>query len=77
MSKEDDWIEVCWCPSGHKIIRPWKEFPNGLYGQTTMCPTCQRIFIVSHAILRDRDTERWITNEGYQLQQTTIQEFYE
>ena len=81
MSKDDDWVEVCWCTCGHKIIQDHKPFPHGLYGQQITCPRCKKEFVVCHAILRDRVMDdgllELLTHEAYQLRQSIIEEFYE
>ena len=81
MTNTNDWVEVCWCTCGYKIIQDWKPFPLGLYGQEITCSRCKKQFIVTHSILRDRDMSEGLlellTHEAYQLQQSTIQEFYE
>ena len=73
-------IEVTWCTCGTKIIRPR---PEKLFGERIICPShlCKKEFIVTHSILRDRDTDEGVleyeTNKAFQPRQSTLQEFIE
>ena len=79
----EDWVEVTWCSCGEKIIRPWKKHPDGLHGNKITCPShlCKKEFIVTHAILKDRDTDEGVleyeTNKAFQPRQSTLTEFLE
>ena len=77
----ENWIEVTWCSCGMKIVQPWKKHPNGLYGNKITCPShlCKKEFVVTHAILKDRDTPEGIleieTHKGFQPRQSILEEF--
>ena len=82
----EDWVEVTICTHcGTKIIRDYKPRPNGLYGNLIKCPSfiCGKEFVVTHAILRDREPRRGLsifeieTERGCQPRQSTLQEFIE
>ena len=79
----EDWIEVTWCSCGTKIVQPWKKHPNGLYGNKIICPShlCKKEFVVTHAILKDRDKPEGVleieTHKGFQPRQSTLTEFLE
>ena len=66
-----------------KIVQPYKKHPDGLYGNKITCPShlCKKEFIVTHAILKDRDTPEGIleaeTHKGFQPRQAILQEFLE
>ena len=78
-----DWVEVTWCSCGCKIIQPWKKHPNGLYGNKITCPShlCKKEFVVTHAILKNREEPEGIleieTHKGFQPRQSTLTEFIE
>jgi len=80
----NDWVEVTVCPHcGTKIIREYRQRPNGLYGNEIKCPSfiCGKSFVVSHAILRDREPEKGLsileieTERAFQPRQSTLTEF--
>ena len=77
----ENWIEVTWCSCGMKIVQPWNKHPNGLYGNKITCPSylCKKEFVVTHAILKDRDTPEGIleieTHKGFQPRQSILEEF--
>ena len=77
-----DWVEVTFCPHcGTKIQRDYQSRPNGLYGNKIKCPSfiCGKEFVVSHAILKDRDAEEGILEieprKGLLPRQSTLEEF--
>ena len=81
----ENWVEVTWCSCGMKIVQPWKKHPDGLYGNTITCPShlCKKEFVVSYAILRDREPKKGLsileieTHKGFQPRQSTLTEFSE
>ncbi len=77
-----DWVEVTWCPyCGYKFTETWKAHPHGLYGNKIQCGggLCRKEFVVTHAILKDRDSDggllERLTHEGHQPRQTELSEF--
>ena len=78
-----DLIEITWCSCGMKIVQPNKKYPDSLFGNKITCPSplCKKEFIVTHAILKDREEPEGVleieTHKGFQPRQSTLMEFSE